>query len=317
MTTFDRRSFVAAGILGAIGLQTRAGFADERDATPPSLGLGFSLYGMKSLEPVEALRSIRETGYDCVELPVMADWPADAARWPGPPRRAFRDALAERRLRLSALMENLPLVGPAVNLAKHAERLKFAFDLSRELVPDSPPPVETILGGNPSRWDMDKLELAERLGEWAKIAAAHQVTIAIKPHVSGAMHRPEHAVWLLEQVASPWIRAAFDYSHYQLQEIPLHDAVRQLARHSVFAHVKEGRGMPGKFQFLLPGEGTIDYVALLKGLMKNGYRGDVVVEVSGQIHAKPDYDPIAAARQSYQALAPAFERAGVKRRSAG
>jgi len=314
MPRLDRRSFLANAL--ALGIVGRASSTtgDEQRAAPPRIGLGFSLYGMKSMTPVAGLGVVREIGYDSVELPVMADWPADAKRWPAKDRREFRDALADRRLRLSGLMENLPLVGPAVRLDDHAERLKHAFELSRELSPASPAPVETILGGNPARWDADKQELVDRLGDWANVAAAQEVTIAIKPHVSGAMHRPEQAVWLLDQVASPWIRAAFDYSHYQLREIPLAEAICTLARSSVFVHVKDARGTPDKFQFLLPGEGTTDYVALLAGLAKAKYRGDIVVEVSGQIHTKADYDPIAAARKSYLALAPAFERAGVARR---
>lgn len=287
---------------------------EEKDS--PTIALGFSLYGMKSLSLADALKAVREIGYDSVELPVMADWPADAARWSADARRTFRDELQRHKLKLSGVMENLPLVGANVKHDEVADRLKRAFDVARELNPAAPPPVETILGGNPARWEQDKGELVERLGTWAKLAAERQVMIAIKPHVAGAMHRPEHAEWVLAQVASPWVRAAFDYSHYQLREIPLDDAVRRLARHSVFAHVKDGRGSADKFQFLLPGEGTIDYRALLSGLVKAGYRGDVVVEVSGQIHSKPGYDAVAAARQSYRALAPAFAAAHVRRPAA-
>lgn len=314
MTGIDRRRVMVGAALASAGALLRTLSGNEPPRDQPSMGLGFSLYGMKSLQLADALRIVREIGYDCVELPVLADWPADSRRWPADERRTFRDALSARRLRLSALMENLPLAGANIKTEDQATRLKLALDLSRELVPDAPPPVETILGGQPARWEAEKNELVDRLGAWARLAAERQVVVAIKPHVAGAMHRPEHAVWLLEQVASPWIRAAFDFSHYQLRDIPLDDAVRALASLSVFTHVKDARGSSDKFQFLLPGEGTIDYTALFKNLVHAGYRGDVVVEVSGQIHSKPEYDPQAAARKSYEPLALAFERAGLKRR---
>ena len=67
-------------------------------------------------------------------------------------------------------------------------------------------------------------------------------------------------------------------------------------------HVKDARGKPGAFQFLLPGEGTTDYAALFGMWKQSGYAGPVVVEVSAQISSKPGYDPLAAAKQCWPVL---------------
>ena len=56
---------------------------------------------------------------------------------------------------------------------------------------------------------------------------------------------------------------------------------------------------------------TTDYAALFRKLQSLGYRGDVVVEVSGMIFKKPGYDPRIAAQKSYTALKSGLEKAGL------
>ncbi len=66
--------------------------------------------------------------------------------------------------------------------------------------------------------------MVDRLGQWSEVSKQLSATIAVKAHVSGTAHRPEHLRWLLDQVHSPSLRAAFDYSHFQLRGIELRDA---------------------------------------------------------------------------------------------
>ncbi len=185
--------------------------------------------------------------------------------------------------------------------------------LGHELKPQGTTIIETVMGGQPSQWVDVCNAMAERLSEWAKIGEQTQSVIAIKAHISGAAHRPEHIRWLLDQVKSPWLKAAFDFSHFQLQGLNLKDSWNMLESDTVFIHVKDSTGDQQKFQFMLPGEGTIDYVEYLKLLRETDYQGDVVVEVSGQLHNRPDYDADAACRKSY-VVAPKFQQAGLKRR---
>ena len=273
---------------------------------------GFSLYGMKSLPVRDALTLCADIGYSGVELPVMADWPCDPERLDRAARRELRRQLTDLVLEVPALMENLPLLGSTSNRRTNLERLRRACDLAHDLAGDSLPVIETILGGKPADWARDRAAMAETLGEWGRIATDAGVTIAIKAHVGNALHLPEDVVWLLKQVRNPFIKAAYDFSHFERQGLDLAETIHQLLPDVVFVHVKDNVEVAGRTEFALPGDGETDYVQLLRLLRAGNYAGAVVVEVSSQVSGKPGYDPAAAARRSYQQLQPAFRAAGLR-----
>lgn len=314
-----RRKFLFGAAAIASWTLGRSSFVRASDP-PRTIGLGFSLYGMRSLATGAALRAVAEIGYDCVELPVMSDWPADSARLAKESRRELRGQLVERGLRLTSLMENLRLLADDAQHHANLDRLKRAAELAHDLAPEQPagvqphmPLIETILGGAAGEFDVVKERFALRLRDWSKVLAEAKVLLAIKAHVNNATQRPEQLVWLLNQVASPWLQAAYDYSHFQIQGLALKETLNLMLPQTVFIHVKDTEHAQGKRGFLLPGEGTIDYAALLRQVGASAYRGDVIVEVSSQISNKSGYDPLAAARQCYNHLADAFTRSGVKR----
>lgn len=288
--------------------------AADGPATNKKIPFGFSLYGMRSLSVPQALRACAEIGYDCVELACLKDWPCDPEKLSAADRAAIRQTLAETKLQLPCLMENLHAVVSDEQHRANLDRLKAACELGHALSPEKPPVVETILGGKPAQWDEIKGEMVKRLSDWAKVGESSKTVLAVKPHVSGALHTPEGAKWLIDEVASPWVRLVYDFSHFRLRNLSLADSLKLLVGSSVFIHIKDTRGMADKFEFLLPGEGDIDYVAFFKLLDESRYQGTVVVEVSGQIHSKPGYDPLAAARTSYKNVAPAMVKAGVRDR---
>jgi inosose dehydratase len=316
-----RRRFLTTSVASATWIAARGARSDERtddENQRRTIGLGFSLYGMKSLALTEAIDACAKIGYDCVELPVMPDWPADSAKLTAEARRKLAARLAERKLRLAALMENLPALGDDAQFAAHQERLRRACQLANDLNRDSnrgdqSPLVETILGGKAVEFDIVRERLVERIRAMAKVAEAARVTLAIKAHVSNATQRPEQLKWLLEHAASPYLKAAYDYSHFQLQNLQLAEKLAELLPQTAFIHVKDTQHVQGQRGFLLPGEGTIDYTEYFRLLAASKYRGDVVVEVSGQVFGKPEYEPLAAARKCYNHLAAAMERANVTR----
>lgn len=309
----SRRSFLAGGFAASLISAVPATPARALEAVGP-IGLGFSLYGMRQVSIGQAIDACSEIGYDCLELPVQAGWPGDSAKLTISNKEEIREKLDQTGLRLSALMENLHAVVDDRTHVANLARLRAAGLLAHQLSPDRAPVIETILGGRPDQWDEIREDIVESLQDWAKVAEETKTVVAIKAHVGGAMHRPEHPVWVVQQLKNPWIRCVYDYSHFQLRRIDMEQSVKTLIPHTAFIHVKDSRGDPSKAQFLLPGEGDIDYARLIGLIAQTGYRRDIVVEVSGQLHNKPDYKAIESARICYNHLAPAFEKASVRRR---
>jgi inosose dehydratase len=274
-------------------------------AAESGIDLGFSLYGMKSLALDEALRVCSEIGYRNVELALNAGFPTEPKSLDQAARRHLREQLDLRRLSVSALMVNMSLTVDDAAHARNLDAIKDAGKLGRDLYPDRAPLIETVLGGKPAEWDASKEKMAGRLRDWADTASAAGVVIALKAHVGSAVNSPERLLWLLGQTHSSSLCVAYDFSHYELAGMTLEESLRPLIGQTRFIHVKDAAGDSKKFQFLLPGQGRTDYSAYFKLLKSLNYRGPVVVEVSAQVFNKAGYDPIAAAKESYAALAKA------------
>lgn len=306
MQLLSRREWLAAsGALAALQILPAVG-ANESTPRPPYLG--FSLYGMKSLPLAEALQQCASIGYRAVELPVLADWPADTKSFSAASQKEFQAGLEKHKLRLSAIMDNLPILGDDAKHRQNLDRLKAAAELAKKLVPNDHTLVETVLGGKPAQWDEVKQQIVDRLGDWLKVMAGSGVRLAIKAHISNAIQTPTQLRWVLDRLDSEWLTAAYDYSHFELQKLSIDESLKPFAGRAIhFVHVKDAQGEPGKFQFLLPGEGKTNYDELFAALAKRHYRGDICVEVSGQIFSKPGYDGVAAAKKCYAALAPAMK----------
>ncbi len=295
-------------------LHTALGFAAlpqlTRAAAPGGISLGFSLYGMKTLPLSEALKTCAEIGYANVEFALNAGYPTEPKVFTTEARKEAARQLSTLKLDLPCLMVNLSLTADDKAHASSLQTIRDAAQVARDLNAERPAILETVCGGKPATWEQQKAGMAERLQSWAETAEKEKTTITIKAHVGSAVNSPERLLWLLEQVNSPAIQVAYDYSHFELQGIDMEHSMKLLLPRTKFIHVKDSTGEPGKFQFLLPGEGRTDYVKYFTALKKHGYAGPVVVEVSGQIFNKPGYEPVAAAQRSYAALSGALAKAG-------
>ncbi|HET6882432.1 MAG TPA: sugar phosphate isomerase/epimerase [Pirellulales bacterium] len=307
----ERRVFLKQGVAVAVILAGNRALTGESEAA--TIPFAYSLYGMKMLPLERALAACAEMGYDAVELATMEGWHADPAKLSGESRQKLSRLLSDLNLGLASLMENVALdVDDAVH-RRNVDRLRSVAEIAHELAPDRPPLIETVLGGKAGTWESVRERFAARLTDWERVAADTQTVLAVKPHRFGAMNTPEQALWLLERVQSPWIRLVYDFSHFQHREFAMTDTLRQLLPSAAMIHIKDAVVEDGKPRFVLPGDGGVDYVELLKQAVAGGFSGPVCVEVSGMVQSQRGYDAIAAAERAYQNVAPAFSKAGVSR----
>lgn len=277
--------------------------------------LSYSTWGMPTVPIEVAVAHCARLGFDGLELTVIPGWSTDAAGLGPAERRRIRALYDAHNLDLCGLTGNLPLL--AREPGEHAanmDRFRSYLDLAAELQkPGEHLAVSTTSSGKPEDWEEVKHLLVDRFGELAHHAASRGVVVGMEPHVGSALHAPAQVLWLLRQIDSPALRVHFDISHFNVQGMDVEEVVAQIAPHSVHTHVKDERGVVPTYEFLIPGEGEFDYVRYLKAMERAGYTGHITVEISIMVQRRPDYDPLAAADQSYRVLARAFEEAGIAR----
>jgi len=279
------------------------------------MSLSYSTWGMPTVPIDVAVAHCARLGFDGLELTVIPGWSTDAATLDAAARRRIRTLYRDHDLALGGLCANTPLLDPEPERqAENLARFRGYLDLAAELQsPSDPLGVSTTSGGEPAAWEAVKERLVDRLGELADHARRAGVLVTIEPHVGAALHRPEQALWLLDQVRSPALRLHFDVSHFNVQGLDMEVVVAALASHSAHTHVKDERGLAPNHEFLIPGEGDMDYVRYLRAMDRAAYTGHIVVEISLMVQRRPSYDPLAAATRSYRVLSQAFAAAGISR----
>ena len=277
--------------------------------------IGYSTWGMPTVPVDTAISHIADLGFDGIELTIIPRFTTELSTLDAAERKRIASLLKQHNLALTAIAAHSSLLETDPDAhAKNMWRLKGGVDLAVELAQeDELPAVNTTTGGKPEEWEIKKDFLAERVGELVDYGASRGVTIAMEPHIGAIIDTPEKVLELLEIVNSPYLKVNFDISHFDIIGIPTEETVSALAPVSAHTHVKDQRGIAPDFEFLIPGEGTFDYVGYLKAMQAHGYDGFITAEVSFMVQARANYDPLAAATLSYETLSKAFVDAGIER----
>ena len=320
-TKLSRRQWLQSTIAGSLAIAGSWAIAAGRncravadpDSAAKSCTLSIGTYSTKGVPLEKAIASIADIGFDGIEIAAQPGYDGEPAQMPADRRHQVRQLLADRGLKLTALMEHL---NPSADNTQHKadlDRLRRVLELSRELGPKHAPLIQTVLGGG--KWEEKQNLFRDRLGDWQAAAVEAQVTLAIKPHRGGAMSRPSEAIWLIQQLGnSPRLRMVYDYSHYAFRQMPLEETIREALPFTAHIAVKDAVQQGDRVVFQLPGDsGTFDYAKLLHSFFAGGYRGDVCCEVSSMVSSQTGYDSLAAAKTCYGHMSAAFQQAQVPR----
>jgi sugar phosphate isomerase/epimerase len=279
--------------------------------------LSFSTWGMQKTPVDVAVKHCAALGFDGLELTVIPRWPTNAATMDAAERKRIRKLYDDNNILLCGLSGNTPLLKGETTAERvsNVDIFTTYLDLAAELQhPGERLSVSTTSAGEADSWDSVKDELVELYGRAAAHAEKAGVIVGAEPHVSNALCTPEQAIWLTKQVNSPAFGIHFDISHFNVQGMDMETVVEQLVPYTVHTHVKDERGIAPNHEFLIPGEGDMDYVGYLKAMQRAGWHDHITVEISLMVQARPDFDALAAATQSYQVLSKAFEDAGIARK---
>jgi len=123
----------------------------------------------------------------------------------------------------------------------------------------------------------------ESLHELTPEADARGVAIAIENVWNRFLLSPVEMREFVDRLNSPWIGVYLDVGNVLAHGIP-HDWIRTLSHRIRCVHVKDLRLTgPAGGQFCLPGDGDVDWPAVMASLHEVGYQGPLVFEGSGEL----------------------------------
>ena len=266
--------------------------------------IAYGTYGMPKEDLRAAIPRLSKIGYEGLEICVGEAYPAAPHKLSKEKRSELRTMVSDLDLEVPSLMLLSRVLTPDPReYQQQLEAFRAAAELANDLaVNDKIPVLTTTLGGATMTWKKDREALVDRIAEVGELIARTGTRFAVEPHVGSILEHPHHAVWLIQRINSHSVRLNFDISHFAVAGYPLEDTVAQIAPLAIHTHVKDGRMVAGKVQWLLPGEGDFDYAAYFQAMAKADWCGCITVEISGMIFSKPNYDPWHAAEFSWKTL---------------
>jgi sugar phosphate isomerase/epimerase len=242
-----------------------------------TMTLGCSTLGFRHDSLDTALAEIAAQGFDVVDIAMYPGYcphfnpvTASAAE-----KEALREDLAARGLVVAALNGGDGLLGDAASRERQIAFVQAGLDLARQLGAYS---VTTQSGVEPApdQWrDMAKV-VAPDLRALGDYAQALGLDLTIELHKSMLMATGQQALDLMSLVDHPNVGVAIDPSHATYAGEDVAEIARSLGGLVKHVHLRDGSG---KNILVVPGDGTVDFVALARALRAIGYQRPAVIEL--------------------------------------
>jgi sugar phosphate isomerase/epimerase len=256
------------------------------------------------LDPFEAVRMIKDVGYDALEICAADGWPSSPIEFSENQQRELAKLSQGLGFESPIMFALIDVCAPHSDRMPMIELTKKKFDMVQRLhYDDSPILITTTPGHSAPPWESGKEQIRDAFMSLADMAAENDIIVAIEAHAGTDFETPEKAVWMMEQTQHPNLKLDLDISHFVVEGAELVHSVDLTAEHSAMVHIKDGEKIDGQIQFCLPGDGGIDIPLFMTALRSNGLENlPVFAEVSQMQSREADYQPRAVAEFCYNAL---------------
>ena len=275
--------------------------------------LAFSTNAYTRYDLPEAIRRIADHGYDGVEL--LGDDPhAYFPEFDDADRRAAQEALDETGLVVSNINANTAMgyyddappsafFEPSVIRADEEARswrveyTKRAIDLAEAT--DSP--AVCLATGRPLPGTLPEKAheyLGKSLHEILDYAESRGIDVGIEFEPELLVENTDETLALIDEVGRDSLGVNLDIGHAAVYGEDVVDSIHRSVEHITGIHLEDiVGGRRGKHYHRIPGEGDLDFEAILGALDDAGYDGFATLE----LYTYPD-EPDRAAREAYEVL---------------
>lgn len=250
--------------------------------------IGYRTIGLADRSIDDALRTIADCGYDCVELCLEN------------PDLNPDELTAERVDSLHALMDELGLDLAAVSyhglqdqLEVRRQRTYKAIDLLPHFHADLF--VVASRHEEPARLPAQWEEAVQLYCELADLCSEKGCRLAIEPQPGLVIRNTEDLVKVIRDCGRDTLVGNLDLAHASLSADDVSWAVFQLGTRLAHVHIADVRD--GVHQHLIPGEGSVDFEEMRDILDNVDYADAVIIDIS-----RPEGDPAEVCRSALQAL---------------